>query len=401
MTRGRLLVLAPTRRATTETFIRSNLEGLPFDTVAFFGDERPLAAPLRCAYGVAVLASKGLTRLGLLRAATVPPSLVAWLLIRRFRPDVVLVEFGFHAVRVMEAAAWTGVPMVVHFRGSDASADRRIGRLGDRYRRLMRLSAGVIVKSEPMRRTLLALGAPPQHLIVSPSGADARLFHGAAPALAPPRFLAVGRFVPKKGPLQTIRSFHRMLGILPRPLARRCTLVMVGEGPLLGKARQLVRDLGLHDAVTLVGPASQERVATLLRSGRAFVQHSVVAPDGDSEGSPVAVMEAQLSGLPVVATRHGGIPEVVEDGVGGFLVGEGDEAEMAAAMARLAEDPALAGRMGAAGRARVAAGFTVGHHWEQVASLLRSVTPESDPPGGLGRDVPPCDGLTVKRANRR
>lgn len=370
----RVLVLAPSRRAATETFVRANLQQLPFETIACFGDERPLRKPLRLSYGLAILASKVLTRLGLLRLATLPASLVAWLLIRRCRPDVVLVEFGFHAVRVMEAAGWSQVPLVVHFRGSDASAEGKIGLLRERYRRLMRLVSGVIVKSEPMRRVLLELGAPADGLLVSPSGAEERLFYGSDPATAPPRFVAVGRFIPKKGPLETIQSFARMRRDLVEPLAGSTSLVMVGEGPLLGAATRLIKDLDLETAVTLTGAASQEEVAALLRQARAFVQHSRVAPDGDSEGSPVAVMEAQLSGLPVVATRHGGIPEVVLEGETGFLVREGDLGGMANAMARLALSPDLAASMGEAGRLRMAEGFTVRHHLEQLSGLLREVS---------------------------
>jgi colanic acid/amylovoran biosynthesis glycosyltransferase len=188
----------------------------------------------------------------------------------------------------------------------------------------------------------------------------------------------VGRFVAKKGPLETIQAFHRMRGDLPEPLASRTKLVMVGDGPLLNAARELVRRLGLEPAVSLAGRASQVEVAGLLRQARAFVQHSRVAPDGDSEGSPVAVMEAQLSGLPVVSTRHGGIPEVVLEGETGLLVEEGDVVGMAAAMARLATSPDLAARMGCHGRARVAAKFTTGHHLEQVARLLREVCGRND-----------------------
>ncbi|MEB3169438.1 MAG: glycosyltransferase [Synechococcaceae cyanobacterium] len=369
----RVLVLAPTRRATTETFVRANLARLPFETVAYFGDERPLRDPLRLSYGLSILLSKGFTRLRLLRLATLPGSLVCRLLIRHHRPDVLMVEFGFHAVRVMEAAAWSQVPLVVHFRGSDASARGKIGVLRERYRRLMRLAAGVIVKSEPMRQVLLELGAPADQLLVSPSGADETLFAGSDPAAAPPRFVAVGRFVAKKGPLETIGAFAMMRSRLPNPLAGKTTLVMVGEGPLLDAAKRLVTTLRLEADVTFVGAASQQEVATWLRQARAFVQHSQVAPDGDREGSPVAVMEAQLSGLPVVATHHGGIPEVVRDGETGWLVDEGDMAGMAAAMGRLAEDPDLAARMGQAGQARIAGGFTVRHHLEQVATLLVAV----------------------------
>jgi colanic acid/amylovoran biosynthesis glycosyltransferase len=372
----RVLVLAPSRRAASETFIRANLRRLPFEIVAYFGDERPPLAPWRLAYGMAILGSKALTRLGLLRLATLPSSLAAWGLIRRHQPDVVMVEFGFHAVRVMEAAAWSGVPMVVHFRGSDASADRRIGLLQERYRRLMRLVAGVIVKSQPMRTALLALGAPADHLIVSPSGADEQLFGGATPATAPPCFLAVGRFVAKKGPKLTIEAFGRMREHLPDPLRCQTSLVMVGEGPLLGEAQRLVEQLALAEAVRLVGVRSHAEVAQLMRGARGFVQHSLVAPDGDSEGSPVSVMEAQLCGLPVVATRHGGIPEVVVEGSTGYLVEEGDVGGMAEAMGRLARDPGLAGRFGAAARARATKQFTVQHHLEQVGGLLDQVAKE-------------------------
>ena len=110
-----------------------------------------------------------------------------------------------------------------------------------------------------------------------------------------------------------------------------------------------------------------------MREVRGFVQHSMVAPDGDSEGSPVAVMEAQLSGLPVVATRHAGIPEVVLEGQTGLLVDEGDEDGMAQAIAHLLLDPAFAARLGDCGRRRVQERFTIEHHLQQIEQLLVQV----------------------------
>ena len=368
----RVLVLAPTARATSETFVRANLQGLPFAVTAYFGDERPLNAPWRLAYGTAILLSKLFTRLHWLRLAGWPASVVVCALIRRHQPDVVMVEFGFEAVRVMEACSWSDVPLVVHFRGSDASAQGRLGLLRGRYGRLLDIAAGVIVKSRPMADTLLSLGARSDRLLISASGANSDLFHGSNPAQSPPRLLAVGRFVAKKGPLQTIRAFGLMcqsLGpVIPRP-----TLWMVGEGPLLKPARVLVRDLGLQDCVRFFGARPQDQVADLMRQVRGFVQHSMVAPDGDSEGNPVAVMEAQLSGLPVVATSHAGIPEVVLDGQTGLLVEEGDETAMAQAMALLVQDPAFAARLGDCGRQRVQEHFTIEHHLQQVSQLLHQV----------------------------
>ena len=126
----------------------------------------------------------------------------------------------------------------------------------------------------------------------------------------------------------------------------------------------------MENNVVFVGACSQQEVAERMRQVRAFVQHSLVASDGDSEGNPVAVMEAQLSGLPVVATRHAGIPEVVLDGDTGLLVEEEDVEAMAQAMGRLLLEPELAARLGAAGRRRVANGFTVQHHWSAVSGVL-------------------------------
>ena len=360
--RQRLLVFAPTRRAASETFVRANLAGLPFAVSAYFGDEYPLHQPARLAYGLGVLMSKACTRMGWLRLAEWPAALVALALIRRHRPDVVLAEFGFHGVRVMQAAALANVPFVVHFRGSDLSAQRRIGVLSGRYRRLVTVASGVVCKSKPMATTLEQLGMLRSRILISASGANPALFVAGDPAVAAPVFLAVGRFVAKKGPLHTIRAFAL------QPLGE---LWMVGEGPLLEDARCLVNDLQLQDRVRFLGVKSQDEVAALMRQVRVFVQHSLMAPDGDSEGNPVSVMEAQLSGLPVVSTRHAGIPDVVLDGSTGLLVEEGDVRGMAAAMERLMVDQGLAARYGRAGRERVLAGFTLEHHLQDLTGFLQ------------------------------
>jgi glycosyltransferase involved in cell wall biosynthesis len=131
--------------------------------------------------------------------------------------------------------------------------------------------------------------------------------------------------------------------------------------------------------VRFVGVLCPAEIAALMSQVRGFVQHSLVAPDGDSEGSPVAVMEAQLSGLPVVATRHAGIPEVVIDGTTGLLVEEGDVPGMAEAMAQLVRDPQIAGKLGAAGQARMRGHFTVDHHLAAVSALLHRVAQQAAP----------------------
>jgi glycosyltransferase involved in cell wall biosynthesis len=111
-------------------------------------------------------------------------------------------------------------------------------------------------------------------------------------------------------------------------------------------------------------------VAEEMRRARAFLQHSIRASDGDSEGTPVAILEAQASGLPVIATRHAGIPDVVLDGRTGFLVAEGDVNGMAEKIARLGEDAGLAAELGVEGRSHVLERFTMER---SVASLWRII----------------------------
>jgi len=153
---------------------------------------------------------------------------------------------------------------------------------------------------------------------------------------------------------------------------------MVGEGPLLADAKVLVEQLDLGQRIRFLGVRSQVEVAALMRQARVFVQHSLVAPDGDSEGNPVAVMEAQLSGLPVVATRHAGIPEVVIDGETGVLVEEGDVRGMSVAIERLLQDPALCTQLGAAGRCHVEQGYTQEKHLKDLSRFLIQIHAMND-----------------------
>ena len=148
---------------------------------------------------------------------------------------------------------------------------------------------------------------------------------------------------------------------------------MAGNGPLWESTRQLVSALGLEGVVHLPGVLSPDQVAAHMAASRAFVQHSVVTVDNDHEGTPLSVLEAMACGLPVVSTRHAGIPDVVEEGVSGLLCAERDLGTMAGSMLRLAGDPALALHMGQAGRARVEGAHRVEDRIASLADILRSV----------------------------
>jgi glycosyltransferase involved in cell wall biosynthesis len=235
----------------------------------------------------------------------------------------------------------------------------------DDYATLFREAAAIVAVSRHMRSRLIDLGAPPDKVMFNPYGIDVDRFSGARPERNPPVFLAVGRLVEKKAPQVTIRAFARVRA--EHPSSR---LLMVGGGPLTDQCADLVADLGIVDSVTLAGPRPHHEVAELMTQARCFVQHSVRPASGDMEGTPLAVLEAMASGLPVVATRHGGIVDVVVDGQTGLLVDEGDEDGMAAMMSMMANEPQTAAELGEVGKRLVAREYSIGYRVGRLESLL-------------------------------
>jgi glycosyltransferase involved in cell wall biosynthesis len=264
------------------------------------------------------------------------------------RADVTLAEYGTTGALIDGACRRIGAPLVVHFHGFDASVTDVLERKAGDYRRMFGVAAAVIAVSRAMERRLLGLGCPRETLICSPYGVDCARFYGANPAGAGPVFVAVGRMVEKKGPHLLLAAFARV--VAECPAAR---LHWIGDGALLGVCRDLAAALGIEHAVMFLGAQPHDIVEREMRQARALVQHSVTASNGDSEGTPVSILEAGAMGLPVVATRHAGIPDVVVDGVTGFLVDERDARGMATHMLTLARQPSLAGQLGEDAAVRV------------------------------------------------
>lgn len=158
----------------------------------------------------------------------------------------------------------------------------------------------------------------------------------------PPRLVSVARLVPDKSPLVLVEAFARVLA--QRPETR---LTLVGEGPLFKQVRERLDALGIQGAVDLVAACGEVRPH--LAEAQVFVLAS------RREGSPNAILEAMATGLPVVAARTGGIPELVEQGRTGLLVEPENPADLAQALVRLLDDRALCAELGAAGR-KVAVG---------------------------------------------
>lgn len=284
--------------------------------------------------------------------------------LRHKRPDIVLAEYGPTGERIIDACRQENIPVVVHFHGYDASV-RDVIADNQRYERIFRYAAGLIAVSREMECRLLELGAPRTKLFYNSYGVDLTRFVMSNPGQNPPTFLAVGRFVEKKSPHLTILAFQHVLAQFPEARLR-----IIGAGPLFPICQDLIRELNLVHAVSLLGVQSHEAVKSEMQRARAFVQHSVEASDGDCEGTPVAILEAGASGLPVIATRHAGIIDVVREGVTGYLVGERDSKAMSECMIKLAMDPELASSIGQAAASHVRENYSMTRSINNLRHLL-------------------------------
>ena len=183
---------------------------------------------------------------------------------------------------------------------------------------------------------------------------------------APLRLLCVGRLVAKKGHDDLIDA----LAALPPSLHWR--LDLIGGGELRGVLEARVRERGLSERIAFRGALAQPEVVAAMRAADLFVLPTKPAPGGDRDGLPNVLMEAASQALPILATAFAGTPEFIADGEHGILVAPGDPAALADALARLAADPALRLRLGAAARVRLVQNFSEAAAVTLIAAALRA-----------------------------
>jgi glycosyltransferase involved in cell wall biosynthesis len=249
-------------------------------------------------------------------------------------------------------AAWLAGAAVVHTKhGSNPRGGTRLlaGNLAGRF-----VDAFVAVSPETAAFARRRREIDARRLLVIPNGIPLTRFHPDPAERARVReelgiaadawvVGTVGRLAVEKNQALLLRAAGPLLG-------RRACVVLVGDGPLRGELAELAALLGVSEFVHLVGARTD--VPGLLNAFDAFVLCS------DTEGLPLAVPEAMATGLPVVATRVGGIPTVVEEGRTGFLVPAGDEIELRNRLARLQADPGMGRACGEQGRLAAAARFS-------------------------------------------
>jgi glycosyltransferase involved in cell wall biosynthesis len=368
-------VISPQENAYSQTFVRAHKELLPAQIKSLYASDYENVSDEHGPLVRRTLAPR-LRRAVLRRSLKLDHNYFQQQALEQYlvkhKVDAVLAEFAPTATLIMDACKKVGVPLIAHFHGFDAYRQRTLETYGRRYPELFEIAAAIIGVSRDMQTQLQSLGAPVEKLHYNSCGVDPSAFSGADPLRSPPTFVAVGRFVNKKAPQLTLLAFKAALEKLPD-----ARLVMIGDGPLWEACYQMRRSLALERAVELPGPRSHDEVAKTMTEARAFVQHSIRTQDGDSEGTPVAVLEAGAAGLPVIATRHAGIKDAVIDQKTGLLVAEGDINAMSEQIVRLAQDAQLAADLGKAGREWISAEYSMSKSIQNLWTIIETAMMKS------------------------
>lgn len=197
------------------------------------------------------------------------------------------------------------------------------------------------------------------------NGLDPALFQPARLRDEPVKILSIGRLIEKKGFPDLIRACH-----LLRQSGKQFQCEIAGAGPDGGELENLIKRCGLGSTVRLVGPKSQSELVELLTQAQIFVFPAIHDRSGDSDNLPTVIIEAMASGLPVVATRIAGIPEIVAENQNGLLVDEKSPDQLARAISRLIEDRSLRQQFGAASRQIAERNFRLDNTVAQLRDLF-------------------------------
>jgi glycosyltransferase involved in cell wall biosynthesis len=292
-------------------------------------------------------------------------------LVKRYLLDnninVVLAEYGTTGAFITPVCKSLDIPLIVHFHGFDASRYDILEKYEMEYKAMFEYASKIIGVSKRMINDLKNMGCPEDKLVLNPYGPNPKFFE-AKPDYHSQNIIAIGRQTYKKAPYLSILSFYKAW-----QQNMELHLHFVGDGEIEEVSKNMVKALGLDQNVHFHGIKTSDEITKLMNQSFLFIQHSIIAANGDSEGTPVGVLEAMAAGLPVIATKHAGITDVVEEGKTGFLVDELDIMEMSEKISMLALNKTLVKKMGEAARQRVLDYFTIEQHIGKIKKEINLV----------------------------
>ncbi len=246
------------------------------------------------------------------------------------------IYFGHIAVHLLPLIRAWPKRSIVSFHGADVLVDMHKPLYRDATRQMLGAVKLVLVRSESLRRAVVDLGCDPSKIEIARTGIPLDQFpfrERAVPQNGEWHLVQACRLIEKKGLATTLHAFTRFQAKYPE-----ARLTIAGEGPMLQELRELTQKLRIDNRVALPGFVSQEELREIFYASHIFLHPSETGIDGNQEGIPNSMLEAMASGLPVFATNHGGIPEAIENGVSGILVGERDFEALSGALLEAAQD---------------------------------------------------------------
>jgi colanic acid/amylovoran biosynthesis glycosyltransferase len=289
-------------------------------------------------------------------------------LLKRHGADLMHIYFGHTGVHLLPFIEQWDKPCVVSFHGADVADKTEIKDYHGKLRRLFDAVPLVLARSQSLADRLIRFGCPPQKLRINRTGVPLDEFPFADRQPPPSdghwKIVQACRLIPKKGVATSLRAFAIFKKDHPK-----AEFFLAGKGPLQPELEMLAAGLGIFKDVHFMGFLSQSELLKLYASSHLLLHPSETLPNQDQEGVPNSVLEAMATGLPVVATRHGGIPEAVEDGRNGFLVNEEDHVGLANALEQITRSPDLLRKMGLRARRTIVERFAQEAQIDQLESF--------------------------------
>lgn len=283
-----------------------------------------------------------------------------------YQPTVLHAHFGLSTKPASSLARALGIPLVVTYHGSDITVRSRTAAEAGQRRRDFAAADRVIAVSNFIADALRAAGCPDHKITVHYVGVDtARFVPGASPRSAT-EVLFVGRLHQVKGVIHLLRAMAEVRMAIPA-----AELAIAGDGPLRDELAHEAARLGIP--ARFLGVQMPDQVRELMQHAAVLAGPSIVDLRGRAEGMGIAFLEAQASGLPVVASTSGGIGEGIVHGETGFLFKPGDEAALAGHLRTLLADADLRARMGLAARAHIERNFDLARQTAKLEDIYDEV----------------------------
>lgn len=288
--------------------------------------------------------------------------------------DIIHCQFGTLGLATMlwrDIGAIRG-KLVTSFRGYDISLF--LNQYGENiYDELFIKGDFFLANCQFFQKKAIRLGCDPRKIVVHGSGIDCSRFQF-KPRVAPAAnakiyLLTTARLVAKKGLEYSIRAVAQVAKNYPN-----LEYNIIGDGDLKPELQQLITSLNIADKINLLGWKHQLEIIEFLDKAHIFLAPSITSQDGNQDAPVNTLKEAMAMGLPVISTLHGGIPELVEDGISGFLVPERDADAIAQKLIYLIEHPEMWEKMGKAGRAFVETHYDINKLNDELIHIYQQIS---------------------------